>query len=132
AIGEIAKSRGIEVKILKQTRAANQRQGNRTSLAESYLKSILSIEQRYYFPIIHDKFLIVDDSILVTTANFTSTQFAWAENYNMKYYNEKENIDFSINNTFSDINSFHFINSKDVTNKYLKHFNTLWDISEIV
>ncbi|MGD7023054.1 phospholipase D-like domain-containing protein [Rossellomorea vietnamensis] len=134
SIGEIAKSKSnVDIKLLKQTRANNQKQGSRTTQAENYLKQFNNIKQMALFPIVHDKFIIVDNNLLVTTANLTSTQFAWAENYNMKYYISEEDKRYIIPNTFSDINSFHFVyDNQLLVNDYLNHFNNLWNISHTV
>src|SRR5690606_23034015 len=79
SVGEVVRENsGIEVKILKQTRASNQAQGKRTHFAEEYIRKIENAEQRFLSPTIHDKFIIVDDKILVMTANITPTQFAWS------------------------------------------------------
>ncbi|RIJ63335.1 hypothetical protein [Rummeliibacillus sp. POC4] len=96
--------------------------------AEASMKGFANISQKYNYPLIHDKFIIVDDLLIVTTANFTSTQFAWAENYPMKYISNN-NQEELIYNTFSEINSFHFINDFNTQKSYINHFNRLSDIS---
>ena len=118
----------IEIKVLKQTLSSHQKQGKRNVEAETLMKKFHTISQRYNHPLIHDKFIIIDDLLIVTTANFTSTQYAWAEKYPMKYIsnNLREEI---ILNTFSEINSFHFIEDLNTINQYVEHFNNLWRIS---
>ncbi|SDD78621.1 PLD-like domain-containing protein [Bhargavaea beijingensis] len=125
AIMDIArKNPRLEVKIIKQTRESHQAQGGRSTEAEEALIGFPNVEMKFWYPVLHDKFIIVDDEILITTANFTPTQFAWAEKHRMRYH-DKEII-----NTFSDINSFHFVNDKDLTDSYISHFNSLWDRGE--
>ena len=125
-IGLVAKHNPkLDIKLMKQTRASDQKQGGRTKKSEDYLKKFNQIQQRALYPVVHDKFIIADQNLLVTTANLTSTQFAWAENYLMKYKEKEEEYD--IINTFSDINSFHFIYNDRIVNEYLEHFNLLWD-----
>ncbi|MBZ9534511.1 hypothetical protein HUN92_03725 [Bacillus firmus] len=122
--------RNVDIKVLKQTRAHNQAQGWRTAKTEKILKGCPNVSQRYWNPIIHDKFIIVDEKILVTTGNFTPTQFAWQENREMTYLvDEKQN---KILNTFSEVNSYHFLEDEVIVNKYLGHFDSLWDKSEVV
>ncbi|MEY8743901.1 phospholipase D family protein [Bacillales bacterium AN1005] len=131
AIGELSNSKPwVEIKVLKQTRSSNQAQGKRTHLAEEYLKRINNAEQRYLSPMVHDKFIIVDNKIVVMTANITPTQFAWAYPYKMKY--EVNNRFYNIENCFSEINSFHFIEDDELTESYRAHFQALWTISNII
>ncbi|WP_102273414.1 hypothetical protein [Cytobacillus massiliigabonensis] len=128
-LGEIAGSNpSLDIKVIKQTRSNHQKQGDRTAKAEQFLKCFRNIEQKVLFPIIHDKFMIADNNLLVTTANLTSTQFAWAEDYEMRYQVGQEK--YSILNTFSDINSFHFTHEHPVVNDYLSHFSQLWMIGD--
>lgn len=130
ALADVIKSNpSIEIKILKQTRPENQAQGDRTEETEKFLMNFSeNIQQRYWSPVIHDKFIIVDDEVLVTTANFTSTAYAWAENYPMKYELVNGKIN-QVRNTFSEVNSFHFITEPGVALLYEKHFNKLWQKS---
>lgn len=120
----------IEVKILKQTRAKDQVQGKRTQKSEDFLRRVEGIEQKYWKPIIHDKFIIVDHQVMVTTANFTSTQFAWKENHKMKYEVPEASKAFEVYNTFSEINSFHFIEDNEVVESYENHFHQLWNYAQ--
>jgi hypothetical protein len=122
--------RNVDIKVLKQTRAHNQAQGWRTAKTEKTLKNCSNVSQRYWNPIIHDKFIIVDDKMLVTTGNFTPTQFAWKENREMTYVVDEK--PFKVINTFSEVNSYHFLEDKEVVNEYLSHFYALWDKSEII
>ena len=118
----------IEIKILKQTRASNQAQGARTQKTEAFFNQFSNVEQKFWSPVIHDKFIVVDDKVLVTTANFTPTQYAWSEGHPMKYEKETENGRETrvINNTFSEINSFHFIEDPVIAAAYENHFKVLW------
>jgi phosphatidylserine/phosphatidylglycerophosphate/cardiolipin synthase-like enzyme len=117
----------LEIKVLKQTRAENQAQGKRTLKAEQYLKNIKNAEQRFLSPVIHDKFIIVDNKILVMTANITPTQYAWRYPHTMKYAVEEKV--YEINNCFSEINSFHFIEDSELTNRYYDHYMQLWKMA---
>jgi len=120
----------VEIKVLKQTRPHHQAQGWRTKKTEEIFKGCPNILQRSWYPIIHDKFIIVDEKLLVTTGNFTPTQFAWQENRKMRY--EMNNKIHSIVNTFSEVNSYHFFEDSEVLNKYLIHFDSLWEKGEII
>ncbi len=121
----------LEVKILKQTRAKDQVQGKRTQETEDFLGKLMGVEQKYWQPIIHDKFMIVDEMVLVSTGNFTSTQFAWSEGHKMKYEVDGEKT-YEVRNTFSEINSFHFLDDKTIVRSYEKHFKNLWTQAEMI
>jgi phosphatidylserine/phosphatidylglycerophosphate/cardiolipin synthase-like enzyme len=123
--GVIDKNPEIEIKLLKQTRSTNQVQGARTYATELLFNAFNNVEQKYWSPVIHDKFVIVDKKVLVSTSNFTSTQFAWSENHPMKYEVNGENR--VVMNTFSEVNSFHFIENISVTESYESHFKGIWE-----
>jgi len=71
---------------------------------------------------------------MVCTANLTSTQFAWAEGKEMEYCVTKNEIErnYKAESTFSEINSFHFIDDKAVAENYFNHFNALWSKACII
>lgn len=126
-----ADTKDLDIKILKQTRSFHQAQGRKTLLTEQELQQYSNVEQRYLHPIIHDKFIIVDDAVLITTANFTNTQFAWDKNRLMKYIIQGEES-IEVQNTFSEVNSFHFVYDVDTTDWYKAYYNRLWRMAENV
>lgn len=71
------KSPDINAKVLKQVSSAGLADKRRAAFVESHLDhaSILQRENR----LVHDKFVIADDIIIITTSNFTATQFGWGE-----------------------------------------------------
>lgn len=113
----------LKVEILKQTLATHQKQGERAKKFENKCNSYPNIDLKYWHPIIHDKFIIVDNEVIVMTANITPTQFAWSEGHRMRVQNE--NGSNMYRNNFSDINSFHFTEDYDVLKKYEHHFENL-------
>lgn len=131
-----SKNPKMDIKILKQTRASHQEQPTRTQRTEDALNMFENIKIKFWSPIIHDKFIIVDSKIMVSSANYTSTNYAWAENHTMKYQlldvNKKIREEIVVKNTFSEINSFHFINEKSVTALYEQHFYKLWNKSTLI
>lgn len=128
AIRQVKRIREIELKIIKQTQENDQRQGKRTSEVERILANMNLTEQRVWRQVIHDKFIIVDNSVMVSTANFTSTQFAWSEEHLMKYMID-DNNEHKVINTFSEVNSFHFIYESVLVRDFMKHFRELWKLS---
>ncbi|WLR60174.1 phospholipase D-like domain-containing protein [Guptibacillus hwajinpoensis] len=120
----------INLKILKQTRANHQSHGKRTKLAEEKFSQLSNVEQRYWSPVVHDKFIIVDDKLLISTANFTATQFAWSDQRQVSY--EVGDRDIRVSNCFSEVNAFHFIEDVELKSAYLDHFNELWKHSTTI
>lgn len=109
----------LTVEILKQTLAEHQKQGPRAKQFEIRCKSIPNVNLKYWHPVIHDKFIIVDNEVIIFTANITPTQFAWSERHAMIVEETTHR------NNFSDINSFHFCEDQNVLSKYEEHFNQL-------
>jgi len=76
----------IEVCFLKQTDSSGLTSKGRASYAEEYLHRA-KIPQKAN-KLLHDKFIVADDTVLFTTGNFTATQFTWGEIY-MEHYTSK-------------------------------------------
>ncbi|MGC8988344.1 hypothetical protein [Infirmifilum sp.] len=78
-IGAIIESKranpSLEVKVLKQVSSRGLSDKRRAAFAECHLRyaGVEQKENRY----VHDKFVVADDVVLITTANLTSTQFSW-------------------------------------------------------
>jgi hypothetical protein len=67
----------INAKVLKQVSSAGLADKRRAAFVEAHLDyaGILQRENK----LVHDKFVIADDTIIITTSNFTATQFGWGE-----------------------------------------------------
>lgn len=122
---EIAVNQEIEIKVLKQTTSEQQKQGSRAEKAEKVLSRLPNVEQKVWHPVIHDKFIIVDNSVVVMTANITPTQFAWDQDRDMIYVIDNESVNIP-NNCFAEVNAFHFVTDDEVTAQYEQHFFQLW------
>ncbi|EJQ03970.1 phospholipase D-like domain-containing protein [Bacillus paranthracis] len=120
----------LDIKVLKQTRPFHQAQGQKTELTEQELQQYSNVQQRCLHPIIHDKFIIVDNAVLITTANFTNSQFAWHKDRLMRYKIKGEERIVQVKNTFSEVNSFHFVDDVDTTRWYNAYYNKLWEMAE--
>ncbi|WP_310877819.1 phospholipase D family protein [Priestia megaterium] len=118
----------VDIKVLKQTRPWHQASPMRTDKTEKELRIHSNISQKVWHPIVHDKFIIVDNKVLVTTGNFMPTQFAWSDNRTMKYIVGGEQYERV--RVFSEVNSYHFLEDAHITENYEKHFNHLWEKSE--
>lgn len=67
----------IEVKVLKQVPSRGLADKRRAAFVECHL-NYAGIEQKAN-KLVHDKFIVVDDTVIITTSNFTATQFGWGD-----------------------------------------------------
>ena len=67
----------IDVKVLKQVASSGLADKRRAAFVEGHL-SHAGIPQRVN-KLVHDKFVVADDIVVITTSNFTATQFGWGE-----------------------------------------------------
>lgn len=78
--------------------------------------------QYYYNPDIHLKFIVVDDDVVISTGNFTSTQFIY-EPIDIKRFN---NFEGSYKGTFSEVNGYYFADdAADTARTLQRHFECL-------
>jgi len=78
AIAERKKDKpSLEVKVLKQVPSRGLADKRRAAFVECHL-NYAGVEQKAN-KLVHDKFIVADDVILITTSNFTATQFGWGE-----------------------------------------------------
>jgi len=78
-IGSVLKKKerkpSMDVKVLKQVASSGLADKRRAAFVEGHLYHA-GVPQRIN-RLVHDKFVVVDDSVLLTTSNFTPTQFGW-------------------------------------------------------
>jgi hypothetical protein len=72
-----ARQRGLDVQCIKQSESKSLTDKKRASFAECHLH-YNHIPQKIN-SVIHDKFILIDDAAVVTTSNFTATNFGWGE-----------------------------------------------------
>ena len=115
----------LEFRFLKQVPHSSLADKRRAAIAETLFQFEIKAEQRYN-NLIHDKFIIVDDTLIVSTANYTSTQFAYGKR-RMEYKEGKDK--FRKDDIFSEVNGFIILNNcpKKVMRTYEQHFNALWN-----
>ena len=115
----------LEMKFLKQVPHSSLADKRRAAIAETLFQFVLEAEQKSN-RLVHDKFIIVDDTLIISTANYTSTQFAFGvRTMDMKFGNEKKRKQ----DNFSEVNGFVILPScpVHVMNGYVDHFNKLWE-----
>lgn len=115
----------MEFRFLKQVPHSSLADKRRAAIAETLFQFEIKAEQRYN-NLTHDKFIIVDDTLVISTANYTSTQFAYGKR-RMEY--KEGNNRFIKDDIFSEVNGFIILNNcpGEVIQEYEEHFNDLWN-----
>jgi len=67
----------MDVRVLKQVASSGLADKRRAAFVECHLDHA-GVAQRAN-KLVHDKFVIADDTVLITTSNFTATQFGWGK-----------------------------------------------------
>ncbi len=118
----------ISFRFLKQVPHSSLSDKRRAGIAETLFQFVMQAGQRYN-KLAHDKFMIIDDVLLVSTANYTTTQFAFGLR---KMEFKDDNGTFSKEDNFSEVNGFVIIPScpKSILEEYESHFNSLWDTGQ--
>jgi phosphatidylserine/phosphatidylglycerophosphate/cardiolipin synthase-like enzyme len=115
----------IEMRFLKQVPHSSLADKRRAAIAETLFQYVMGAQQRFN-RLVHEKFILVDNTLILTTANYTSTQFAFAlRRMEMKFENGKLRKD----DYFSEVNGFIILPDcgDEVLRQYEEHFNELWD-----
>jgi len=115
----------IEMRFLKQVPHSSLADKRRAAIAETLFQYVMGAQQRFN-RLVHEKFILVDNTLILTTANYTSTQFAFAlRRMEMKFENGK----LRKNDYFSEVNGFIILPDcgDEVLRQYEEHFNELWD-----
>ncbi|MGP6147457.1 phospholipase D-like domain-containing protein [Jeotgalibaca sp. A122] len=122
----------IEIRILSQTFVDenNHSHGKRKPVNTHSFKEFIknyTITNKHLYAVndsVHCKFIIVDDIAVITSCNFTPTQFIYSENINIE---EFDNIpDFSYSGIHSEVGEYIVIKNKDVCDSLIRFFNYIW------
>jgi len=118
-------NQNIKFRFLKQVPHSSLADKRRAGIAETLFKFVMKAEQRFN-RLAHDKFIIIDNTLIVSTANYTSTQFAFGKR-KMDFIDKDTKIRKEDN--FSEVNAFAIIPScpKKVLSLYEDHFKALWE-----
>ena len=113
----------VDIKMLKQLTHKGLSDKSRAAVAECFFKFYLSCPQRIN-SLVHDKFIIADNTLIVSTANYTPTQFA----YGLREMELTDDNDQSFlkEDIFSEVNGFVIINDPLIVTSYVAHFQNLW------
>lgn len=122
----------LEFRFLKQVPHSSLADKRRAAIAETLFQYVMNAQQRYN-RLTHDKFMIIDNTLLVSTANFTSTQFAFGK-VKIEYKDKDKNKKYQKVHNFSEINGFIIIPNcpKDIFGAYIDHFNRLWESGKTI
>ena len=120
---------GIIVKFLSQTfvDADGNSNGCRKPQNINAFKNFISECDKYenlrYFAnaSVHSKFIVIDDIAIISTCNFTPTEFVYLENVKIDHF---ENIkDLSYSGTFSEVGQFIIVKNINLCNDLIVQFN---------
>jgi hypothetical protein len=113
----------VDIKMLKQLTHKGLSDKSRAAIAECFFKFYLKCPQRTN-KLVHDKFIIADNTLIVSTANYTPTQFAYGLR-EMKLKVDEEHT-YLKNDIFSEVNGFVIISDLSIVASYIAHFEHLW------
>jgi len=113
----------IQYRFLKQVKHSSLSDKRRAGIAETLFQFDLKVPQRFNRHT-HDKFIIVDDQLIISTGNFTPTQFAYGVR---KMRHETDGKKFVKEDYFSETNGFMIIpDNKEILTLFENHFEALW------
>lgn len=118
-------STGIELRFLKQVPNSSLADKRRAAITETLFQHATPTEQRFN-RLAHDKFMLIDDTLVFSTANYTPTQFAFGLR-DMSIKN-KEGEKVTKKDNFSEVNGFAIVQNcqEDLMSQFENHFNNLW------
>lgn len=114
---------GIDVQILSQTYCDQQathgcREPQNKDAFINFVEAARHAGCTYYVnEKIHSKFIIIDDITIITTANFTPTQFIYLPNVDIPEYN--------YTGIHSEVGTYFVISSKELADKMVQHYEDL-------
>ena len=116
----------MEFRFLKQVPHSSLADKRRAAIAETLFGFVMKAPQRYN-RLVHDKFMLIDDTLLVSTANYTSTQFAFGKR-SMEFIGQDKKKHVKSDN-FSEVNGFVIIPNcpEEILDTFESHFNALWN-----
>ena len=101
----------------------------RPSNVEKFIKFVdlfkkFNIGNYFFNETIHLKFIVIDDVAVISTSNFTETQFWFDSEVNIERF--KYNPNESYRGTFSEVNQYVFLNNcKEISDQLVEHFKML-------
>jgi len=114
-----------QIRLLKQVPHSSLSDKRRAAITETLFQYVLKAEQRYN-NLVHDKFILADNTLIISSANYTPTQFAHGK-VTMKFKSRHRTI--KKQDYFSEVNAFAVIPNcpKNALKQYEQHFETLWN-----
>lgn len=112
---------GSTLFVTKEGRTVNTRKPANVSKFREFVNQLTKYDNMFYMinEYIHSKYLLIDNTLIVTTCNFTPTQFI--------YIDEVDIPEFGYKGIFSEVGQFIIIRDKAMVNKYSDNFRDYWN-----
>lgn len=74
----------------------------------------------------HSKYIIIDDAVVITSCNFTPTEFIYLKNVNIPRFYGMPGM--SYNGIFSEVGQYLFLKEQATIGAYLEDFQNVWNL----
>lgn len=126
-----AARRGVEVNILLQTPGDNQKKHpkHRTPNNTHSLNKMIKVLEKtvnikcFVNPQIHSKYIVIDDRAIITTCNFTPTQFIYIPAVNIPVFSNIPNVSYK--GTFSEVGQFFSVTDETICRELINNFTQI-------
>lgn len=126
-----AAERGVEVSILSQTFVdsrgyshGQRRPANIRAFQDMMSKIENTPNIKYYSnPTVHSKFIIVDDRTVVTTCNFTPTEFIYLPDVNIRQFDNIPGLTYK--GIFSEVGQYIYLKNDELANRFISIFKNI-------
>lgn len=123
-----AAKRGIKINILSQTfvdsygNSHGQRLPANTRAFSELIAHLDSFPNVTYYvnSNIHSKYMIIDDWVVMTTCNFTPTEFIYIDDVNIQHFDNMPNLNYR--GTFSEVGQFIVLKNPYLSAKFVQNF----------
>jgi len=107
--------------VTKEGRQVNTRRPANISKFREFVKELKKYDNAFYMinDCVHSKYLLVDDTLILTTCNFTPTQFIYIDNVDLR--------DLGYKGVFSEIGQYIIVRNKAIVDQYSEHFRDYWN-----
>ncbi len=122
---------GLDIQCISQTYSGNQptngnfRQATNKHSFSQFTKAYRDIANASYFvnPKVHSKYIIVDDKVIVTTFNYTPTQFMYLPYVKIQAFDHIENLQYE--GIFSEVGQMKILEKKSDCECFARNFEFL-------
>lgn len=126
-----ASQKGIKINFLSQTyvdpkgNSNGQRAPGNKSSFKTIMRKISSLSNASYYvnPTVHTKFIVIDDWAVITTCNFTPTEFIYLSNVKISKFDNFDNLEYE--GIFSEVGQFIFVHDSNIANYLVDSFHNV-------